>query len=165
LLGSKKDKTDWLSAIPSDRLSTLSFSGYIPVDTPKQEIRLVAIELAKDDDLPIKCTLSVACSKESPEFMALSYVWGDASITRPIQLNGETFYVTENLFRALIALRWESEDFVCWIDAICINQQDTSEKNNQVLLMGEIYRASRLLVVWLGDESDDSDLACSLIVE
>jgi hypothetical protein len=31
--------------------------------------------------------------------------------------------------------------------------------------MGEIYRASRLLVVWLGDESDDSDLACSLIVE
>jgi hypothetical protein len=113
LLGSKKDKTDWLSAIPSDRLSTLSFSGYIPVDTPKQEIRLVAIELAKDDDLPIKCTLSVACSKESPEFMALSYVWGDASITRPIQLNGETFYVTENLFRALAALSWESEDLVC----------------------------------------------------
>lgn len=162
---SKKDKTDSLYAIPLDYLSSMSFSGYIPIDTEKQEIRLVTIEQAEDVDLPIKCTLSIACLKETPDFKALSYVWGDASITRPIQLNGKTFHVTENLFRALLASRLQSEDCVYWIDAICINQQDTSEKNNQVLLMGEIYRACSLLVVWLGDESDDSDLACSLIVE
>lgn len=162
---SKKDKTDSLYTIPLDSLSTMSFSGYIPIDTTKQEIRLVTIEPAEYDDLPIKCTLSVACLKESPDFTALSYVWGDASITRLIQLNGEKFHVTENLFSALIALRQQSEEFVCWIDAICINQQDTSEKSNQVLLMGEIYRACSLLVIWLGDESDDSNLACSLIID
>jgi hypothetical protein len=52
----------------------MSFSGYIPVDTARQEIRLVTIEPAKDDDLPIKCTLSFASLKEFPEFTALSYV-------------------------------------------------------------------------------------------
>jgi hypothetical protein len=140
----------------------MSFSGYIPVDTAQQEIRLVTVEPAKDDDLPIKCTLSFASLKEFPEFTALSYVWGDASITRP---NRKTFYDTENLFHALVALRWKSKDFVCWIDAICINQKYTSEKNSQVLLMGEIYQASRLLIVWLGDESNDSNLACSLTVK
>jgi hypothetical protein len=31
--------------------------------------------------------------------------------------------------------------------------------------MGEIYQASSLLLIWLGEESNDSDLACSLIVE
>ena len=97
--------------------------------------------------------------------MALSYVWGDANISCPITLNGEEFTVTKNLFDALKTLRDDSVDLVCWIDAICINQQDTLEKNSQVLLMGDIYAAARLLVIWLGNEYDNSDLACALLVE
>jgi len=37
-----------------------------------------------------------------------------------------------------------------WIDALCINQEDYLERNNQVLLMGEIYRCAAGVISWLG---------------
>jgi hypothetical protein len=36
------------------------------------------------------------------------------------------------------------------VDAICINQKKILEKNNQVKLMGDIYRAAKETVIWLG---------------
>jgi Heterokaryon incompatibility protein (HET) len=37
----------------------------------------------------------------TPEYEALSYVWGDPLITRPIKLNGQPYHATENLEAAL----------------------------------------------------------------
>lgn len=48
-------------------------------------------------------------------------------------------------------LQWWDERWV-WIDAICINQADTEEKNSQVAMMGRIYRQSQNVCVWLGEE-------------
>lgn len=42
-----------------------------------------------------------------------------------------------------------------WIDALCINQQDAAEVNQQVLLMGDIYNLCRQTIVWLGPDADD----------
>ena len=36
-----------------------------------------------------------------------------------------------------------------WVDALCINQKDHLERNNQVLLMGEIYRRAASVISWL----------------
>jgi hypothetical protein len=38
-----------------------------------------------------------------------------------------------------------------WIDAICINQQDLSERASQVQLMGKIYSSASWVIVRLGD--------------
>ncbi|KAK4212080.1 heterokaryon incompatibility protein-domain-containing protein [Rhypophila decipiens] len=43
-----------------------------------------------------------------------------------------------------------------WIDAICINQNDVTEKNIQLPLMGRIYSESTRVVAYLGAESGDS---------
>ncbi|KAI0839750.1 heterokaryon incompatibility protein-domain-containing protein [Hypoxylon sp. FL0890] len=40
-----------------------------------------------------------------------------------------------------------------WIDAICINQQDRAEKENQVKLMDKIYANATTVKVWLGEAS------------
>ncbi|KAF2093590.1 hypothetical protein NA57DRAFT_81092 [Rhizodiscina lignyota] len=37
-----------------------------------------------------------------------------------------------------------------WIDAICINQKDESEKASQINLMGDIYSFASRVILWLG---------------
>jgi hypothetical protein len=49
------------------------------------------------------------------------------------------------------------------VDAICINQQDYSERSVQVRLMGDIYASARQIVVWLGLQQDGSEHAIELI--
>jgi hypothetical protein len=46
-----------------------------------------------------------------------------------------------------------------WIDAICIDQTNTEEKNAQVALMPEIYSNANKVIVWLGPRGLNSDLA------
>ncbi|KAK0648017.1 heterokaryon incompatibility protein-domain-containing protein [Cercophora newfieldiana] len=38
-----------------------------------------------------------------------------------------------------------------WVDYICINQADISERNEQVALMGDIFRRSEEVVIWIGE--------------
>ncbi|CZR65847.1 uncharacterized protein PAC_15747 [Phialocephala subalpina] len=42
-----------------------------------------------------------------------------------------------------------------WIDAVCINQQDSVEKAVQVGMMGRIYKSAKSVIVWLGRERQD----------
>ncbi|KAH0565027.1 hypothetical protein GP486_001579 [Trichoglossum hirsutum] len=77
-------------------------------------------------------------SKEPYE--ALSYVWGDQSITRPIVVDGQEIQVTANLEAALRHIRKPDRTVVIWVDAICINQGDNAEKSHQVSMMHDIYR-------------------------
>ncbi|KAK5726043.1 hypothetical protein LTR15_004234 [Elasticomyces elasticus] len=38
-----------------------------------------------------------------------------------------------------------------FIDALCINQNNTDEKSSQVALMGDVYRGASEVIAWLGD--------------
>jgi len=46
-----------------------------------------------------------------------------------------------------------------WIDAICINQENSLEKGHQIKLMGQIYKNASRVLVWLGTGDQDSELA------
>ena len=39
-----------------------------------------------------------------------------------------------------------------WVDAICINQADLTERGAQVSLMADIYQGAKKTIVWLGEE-------------
>jgi hypothetical protein len=52
---------------------------------------------------------------------------------------------------------------VLWIDAMCINQKDIDERNRQVWLMGQVYSKAKAVIIWLGPQSEDSDLAMEFI--
>jgi hypothetical protein len=43
-----------------------------------------------------------------------------------------------------------------WIDAVCINQDDLAERASQVRFMARIYSHASCVVVWLGEEGDNS---------
>jgi hypothetical protein len=63
-----------------------------------------------------------------------------------------TFAVTQNLHAALKRLRLQHQSRLLWVDAICINQDDTSEKSFQVAMMSEIYSKTIKGLLWLGEE-------------
>jgi hypothetical protein len=48
------------------------------------------------------------------------------------------------------------QDKVLWIDALCINQPDVAERNEQVSKMKFVYQLAQGVVSWLGEEYDDS---------
>ncbi|KAI1399222.1 heterokaryon incompatibility protein-domain-containing protein [Hypoxylon fuscum] len=130
---------------------------YSPLDPRYNEIRLITIE-EDEPSAAVRCTMSHASLDQLPRYQALSYVWGDPSDTIPISLSGSIFPVTVNLYQALIRLRSKNLGPL-WIDAICINQQDVPERNQQVLLMGPIYRRATRVVIWLGEDSRTSEKA------
>jgi hypothetical protein len=109
-------------------------SLYQQLDKKSAEIRLIDIEPSDDFESAIRCQLQKASLTNNPEYIALSYVWGDPKITREITVNDETFHVTANLDLALRQIRsnWEhiarESSFTnrqnsgygpLWIDAIC----------------------------------------------
>lgn len=142
-------------------------------------IRLLEIRISHslDDQTPVRARL-VAVRAENPEtdwpdFNALSYMWGNDSADCTLFLNDCAFKVRKNLYEALKTLRYRKLcDLKCrespqcmdslgdygtirlWVDAICINQQDTKERNHQVQLMKWIYMRANAVMVWLTEPTN-----------
>lgn len=111
---------------------------YTPFKSVEKEIRLLKISSGLEDD-PLRCSLEPIALDGDARYTALSYCWGDADDRVDITVNGQNISVTRNLENALKCMRRLDQDIVVWADALCINQQDTAEKNVQVGLMGKIY--------------------------
>lgn len=111
----------------------------------------------------VQCTLETFNDDAPPipNYIALSYTWGDDTVKKPIRVNDGMFNVTSNLEIALRYLR-KSRSFPIlserlWIDAICINQQDVEERNSQVRRMREVYRRASRVLIWLGADHEPED--------
>ena len=121
------------------------------------------IEPSAGFDDEIHCSIETVELSNAPQYYALSYAWGDANITEAIKLGDCSVRVTTNLAAALRRLRCWEEPTKFWIDAISINQNSVMEKNHQVPLMATIYSQAVKVVMWLGEEGDDSKLAIALV--
>ena len=146
---------------PGTKLSN-PFPGisYKPLDFVNFEFRLLTLLENEDssEEGQICCELKHAYLDDSPQYHALSYCWGDPTVIAPILVNGLTMEVTTNLEAALRELRSQKVKTI-WVDALCINQQDPTERGLQVMRMGLIYSRAFTVLAWLGPESDGSTLA------
>lgn len=98
--------------------------------------------------------------KENPEYHALSYCWGDPSLPRAkILLDEIEVEVTISLEQALKVFRHDTTPMVFWVDAICINQNDPEEKAEQIKLMRDIYSHAKIVDVFLGPGTPETDKA------
>lgn len=138
-------------------------SIYRTLRSGSDEIRLVTIKPASKLSEEVHCNIESVRLSTSPEYQALSYAWGDASITEEINVDGTVFRVTTNLASALRRLRLWKEGIRFWIDAICINQTSVFEKNHQIPLMGRIYSQAEGVIMWLGEEENNSSLAIAFL--
>lgn len=124
---------------------------YTPLNKASKEIRILQLLPGVFDD-NIRCQLSV--TSVYGVFEALSYVWGDATKTRRIEVDGTTKHVTQNLESALRYLRHRDEVRTLWVDAVCIDQGNLQERGHQVGMMDLIYQGAERVIVWLGADND-----------
>jgi hypothetical protein len=118
-------------------------------------IRLLSL-LPGESNEDIHCSLSVSFLSEelqqpSCEYEALSHTWGSNERSHRVLIDGLDFPVTANLSTALREIRLRSQVRTLWVDAICINQDDISERYNQVQKMAHIFRSSKNVLYWPGE--------------
>jgi hypothetical protein len=136
---------------------------------PLGEIRLLKLHTGKLDR-ELEYAL-VTCRPDAEKYTALSYTWGTEPCTTSIKVSahGQTYEipVRPNLESALRHLRarppFSEESQLLWVDAVCINQDDSGERNTQVAMMADIYNKAQSVMVWLGEERDNSDVAMRLV--
>ncbi|KAE8446737.1 hypothetical protein EG329_011642 [Mollisiaceae sp. DMI_Dod_QoI] len=100
---------------------------------------------------------TTASPEHISEYAALSYTWGNPSRPCNIIVDGSDVTVTKNVYLALRDLRSQDQDQVLWVDALCINQDDVDERGQQVQQMTSIYSGAKLVIIWLGEATYDTD--------
>jgi hypothetical protein len=108
------------------------------------------------------------CTHEA--YHALSYTWGDPVFPETLEVlpsdgikghgaDGRhadslgIINITRNLHSALQNLRRSDKALVLWVDAVCINQADVRERNEQVRNIPKTYTEASSVIVWLGTDS------------
>ncbi|OQV05332.1 hypothetical protein CLAIMM_10092 [Cladophialophora immunda] len=95
------------------------------------------------------------------KFSALSYEWGSLEPGLcEIYIDDMRYHVHHNLHRfwtTLLNINPADGYKNLWVDAICIDQQETTEKNHQVQQMKKIYQTAANVLVWLGPSANGSD--------
>ena len=126
---------------------------YEPLDVDSYEIRMLTILPGSPGSI-VRCTMQRTNLISPIKYAALSYCWGDATITTDIFVNGIEIQVTVNLADALQHLRKLGVGRL-WVDALCINQTDKQEKGLQIRNMKHIYSEAEMTYAWLRREEVD----------
>jgi hypothetical protein len=100
-----------------------------------------------------------------PSYECLSYTWGRSDPSCVLWLDENMIPISDNLDLALRCLQLEDQPRLLWVDFVCINQMDLTERKNQVQLMHDIYSSAKKVVAYLGPEADHSELIPQLFTK
>ncbi|KAL6690602.1 heterokaryon incompatibility domain-containing protein [Trichoderma pleuroticola] len=134
-------------------------------DASKQ-IRLFDLVSANEQE-PAQGRIRRATIGDAPPFVAVSHVWGDRSRDRSVRLesgcgikysqiskNLEAFFTRlKGLDATVLPQLWlKGSGLPLWVDMICINQMDVSEKALQIPLMRDIYSQANSVIIWINEK-------------
>ncbi|KAI0100390.1 HET domain-containing protein [Nemania sp. FL0031] len=118
-------------------------------------------------------TLKTVHVDEAPPYFALSYSWGKQTQDVRMVVDDQAMSVSPSMAEAIQRLRNLAVDSSAsntrvkwvwvWIDKICINQDDASERSEQVQLMSSIYSQAIRTLIWLGPDFDGCSAAWGLV--
>jgi hypothetical protein len=116
-------------------------------------IRLILLQPSYDLEAEIHCSLFTTTLRECEDdiaehYVALSYVWGSQVERSTIIIDGKPKSVTASLDCALRHVREDRRILRLWADGVCINQEDTEEKNQQVRQMDLVYSTANHTVIF-----------------
>ncbi|KAM3070137.1 hypothetical protein ACMFMF_008490 [Clarireedia jacksonii] len=158
-----------------------SHAKIYPQSLDHQSIRLLHIDSAPLEQ-PIRCTLTTFPLSSLPLYSCLSYTWNDPlyhGLDTPEELTPKTddkrknliicnthpLEITDSLLDVLLEFSKNAfpREPLLWIDGICINQNDTEERQVQVSIMGDIYSSCANVVIWLGKADFHSPYAIEVM--
>src|ERR1700761_3001236 len=119
---------------------------YVPLAASGSTFRIVYL-MPGPRNGEFECDLLEIPTTAKSGFSALSYACGDDKIVDRVLIRGRYIGITSNLAHALRRLRDEHQPRAFWIDALCINQYDLAEKNEQIPFMTHIYENTTLVTI------------------
>lgn len=142
-------------------LSPMVIFEHPPLDLKQRSIRVIEVL----PYIPGRITIChMRITDLADEHIALSYVWGEDEPSTEIMIDKQFFVVRRNLAEFLEYASRYLPNRPLWIDAICINQKNISERNHQVRQMIDIYRSASFVLIWLGAEQGDVKQLCDAIL-
>lgn len=132
---------------------------YPPLSSPKATRLFKLSAFGKQ----IQGTLIEVDLDNPPRYDAISYVWGSSTLDQSILCDGKVIKVTSSCEAVLRRVRNFLFPKLVWIDVICIDQSSIPERSQQVGIMHEIYSRARNALIWLGEGTEYSDRAISLL--
>ena len=129
---------------------------WTPLTNPNCSTRLFTL-LPGAPASPIQCKLFEVDLPIQQPYTALSYEWGPRTTGNAVCIDEGIFHIQRNLNTFLLQLRSRlasDQALTLWVDAICIDQMSTQEKNHQVRMMGKIFSQAKEVIAWLGESSD-----------
>ncbi|KAK3707463.1 hypothetical protein LTR37_012105 [Vermiconidia calcicola] len=153
------------------------------------QIRIMHVAPSNSLEAPLRCSLHTISLPAAGEvvpydeyYITLSYVWGDthpdgSHLTHSLICDGHQVRITAGLHQTLKRIRQkldlgelQVQGIVAsirpglWVDYICINQLDLTERCQQVEQMATIYERSTRLIIRLGElsEADAAFMKASL---
>ncbi|KAI0546427.1 heterokaryon incompatibility protein-domain-containing protein [Xylaria curta] len=148
-------------------MAKVDLHSYTPIGP--RDFRLV--KFIQHEEQTITAVLNIFSVDEPvPAFYSLSYTWAseEADIGNgwEIQIDQRRLLVLDTLrpfVQAVVSKGMLGDEYLWWIDSICIDQANLEERAQQVLLMRNMYLKADQTIVWLGKESSDSNLAIDFI--
>ncbi|KAK4064845.1 uncharacterized protein Triagg1_8844 [Trichoderma aggressivum f. europaeum] len=133
-------------------------------------IRLVLINSTEDGGIALSWNVFPLAA--APAYHALSYTWGFArgvpehedAVFRYKGQGGVPMFMPKNLLLALNRIIKLNEGTYYWIDSLCIDQENTRERSEQVSMMKEIYEHAAVVDVWLGPTTDSEAKALDRVL-
>ena len=134
---------------------------YAPLSNTGKSFRLLKVEPGTDSE-PVRCSLHLSDLSIVliPAYETISYCWGDATLRETLELDGQMVSVPASSVAAIRRVRLTKRYRVLWIDALCIDQGNIQERNQQVAMMTDVYTQSQGNLIYLG-ESDGTEVGSS----
>ncbi|KAM0437811.1 hypothetical protein ACHAPT_002176 [Fusarium lateritium] len=141
---------------------------YRSLADPDRSLRLIKLHPSRDKNIDasdsLVCDIDEHTRGDCPPYTALSYVWATPESKKEhIIANGRRVPVSQTVENALRRLRFRQKPRWLWVDQLCINQVDETEKSHQVHQMHSIYSDADQVIAWLGTGDESSDLICRLM--
>lgn len=133
-------------------------STIYPSPLSPNEFRLLCLTDACNKNYPIHATLETYSDDIYPDYETVSYTWGgedgNSRLCRPIFIGPywDVLPQTENCWQLLQFVRPTRGIRLIWIDAVCIDQNNTKERGIQVSKMAQIYRQCTKVILYLGPD-------------
>lgn len=156
-----------MSSVLNQRYNITNYADAKRLNLDQPQVRLLRV-LPPDSIGILNCEIKV--ERLPAKYTALSYCWGSPEPSEIINIHiREDVYflkVRKNLYDYLFLVEAEARNGIevpwLWIDAICIDQSNTEERNQQVQQMGRVYREAQEVIVWLGRDFELSFLLCNV---
>jgi hypothetical protein len=120
--------------------------------------RLLTISALECD---IVCKLDSFALDDAPPYDAISYAWGPKEAPVDITCNARRMRISPQLagmLRHLHLYRPLPKSYKIWINALCIDQTNETEKEKQTPCMRSIYSKAQHVIIWLREQQNASEM-------